>query len=499
MRILTEEQKRKQQKMPVLEMTRSFVEQNRGYYCVPGHRFERGLNPALLEQYGEGLFRYDLTETDNLDDLHHAEGPILEAQELAAELFGSEHCYFLVNGTTCGNEAMILTAVKPGEKILIARNAHKSVTMGLILSGAIPVWIEPEQLNDWGMAGAVAPEKVESILAEQPDIRAVFLVSPTYYGICSDLVSIARICHQRGVPLLVDEAHGPHFCFHPDFPLGAVESGADACAQSTHKTLGSITQTSMLHLQGNLLSRERLEENLKLVMSTSPSYVFMAAMDGARQQMAMEGETLLSDALHLAEMLKTAIGRMPGYRLLQSEHMDPLRIVLSADPMAIGGEKLQELLYEKGRISLEMSDPVSVVIILTWGNTEEEILHLIRILEEIHDETQNVGSGAGTKKSLTDAEEAMQTHPSPVVSISPRDAYYAEKESVPLEDALGRIAGELIAPYPPGIPVLCPGEEITEAVINCLKECRERKCVLHGPADESLTTIRVLIQETVQT
>ncbi len=484
MRILSEEEKERQKRMPILEMTRNFVEQNQGYFCIPGHRFERGMNPALREQYGEGLFRYDLTETDNLDDLHHAEGPILEAQRLAAELFGSDFCYFLVNGTTCGNEAMILTAVSPGEKILIARNAHKSAVMGLILSGAEPVWMQPELEEDWGTAGAVSTEEVRRCLEEQPDIKAVFLTSPTYHGICSDLKNIAAVCHAHGVPLLVDEAHGSHLYFHPACPEGAVEAGADACVQSTHKTLGSLTQTSMLHLQGNLLDRTRLEESLKLVMSTSPSYVFMAAMDAARQQMALEGEQLLGEALKLSEQLTAAAAEMPGYRVMHAESRDPLRIVISGRPMGIGGEELQELLYRKGKISLEMADTESVVLVLTWGNTEQEIHYLLEILEEIQEEQADRKSESETA--------VIQKVPAPVVDVMPREAWYRNKETVSLDAAEGRTAGEMVAPYPPGIPVLCPGERITEEVIRLLKECAERNCILHGPADESLRTIRVL-------
>lgn len=494
MRILTEETRQKQKRMPILEMTEAFIRENRGYFCIPGHRFERGVNSALLNQYGEGLFRYDLTETDGLDDLHHAEGPILEAQKLAAELFGSEQCFFLVNGTTCGNEAMLLTAAAPGEKILIARNAHKSVTMGLILSGAVPVWIEPELEEEWCTAGAVSPERVEQYLTEQTDIRAVFLVNPTYYGICSDLRRIAAVCHAHGVPLLVDEAHGSHLYFHPNCPEGALEAGADACAQSTHKTLGSLTQTSMLHVQGSLLDRELLAENLKLVMSTSPSYVLMAALDGARQQMAVEGKTLLTKAVRLADQLRTALKTMPGYRVLKTERQDPLRIVLSGMPTRLGGEQLQELLYEKGRISLELSDPVSVVLVLTWGNTEEEIAHLIKILKEIQKEqiTDRVFPALPPEDGTEEACLPSLKPPAPRTAVSPRDACYSKKECISLEAAEGRIAGEMVVPYPPGIPVLCPGERITAELIAYLKECARRKCSLHGPADESLRTIRVL-------
>lgn len=489
MRYVSEESKEKQKRMPILEMTRAFVQENKGYFCIPGHRFERGMNSALCNQYGEGLFRYDLTETDNLDDLHHAEGPILEAQQLAAELFESERCFFLVNGTTCGNEAMVLTAVKPGEKILVPRNAHKSVTMGLILSGAIPVWIEPEMEEDWSTAGIVSPDKVNRFLTEDPDIKAVFLVSPTYYGICSDIRALSEVCHRHGVPLLVDEAHGSHLYFHPDFPEGAIESGADACAQSTHKTLGSMTQTSMLHMQGQLLDQERMDENLKLVMSTSPSYVLMAAIDAARQQMATEGQDLLEDAVQKADYLREKLQQFSGYRILKAKRQDPLRLVISADPMGISGEELQELLYKKGKISLELADPVSIVLVITWGNTWEEMHHLIQILQEIQNEFNKkeiqTPQRSGSKMEL----------PVPKVVRSPRDAYYMKKESVPLEKASGRIAGELVAPYPPGIPVLCPGERITEPLIGYLKDCAARNCVLHGPLDETLQTIRVLVDE----
>lgn len=516
MRYLSEYEKSKQERMPILDMTRAFVEQNQGYFCIPGHRFERGMNPRLRDQYGEGLFRYDLTETDHLDDLHHAEGPILEAQKLAAELFGSDRCFFLVNGTTCGNEAMILTAVGPGEKILVPRNAHKSVTMGLILSGAVPVWIEPEIEEAFGTAGELSPELVEHFLEEQPDIKAVFLVSPTYYGICSDIRRLSEVCHAHELPLLVDEAHGSHLYFHPSCSEGAMEAGADACAQSTHKTLGSMTQTSMLHMQGNLLDQNRMDENLKLVMSTSPSYVLMAAIDASRQQMAMEGEELLTEAIKRAAQLKEGLSQMKGYRVLRKDRQDPLRVVISADAMGISGEELQELLYEKGKISLELADPVSIVLVITWGNTEEEITHLLHVLGEIQDEyfmrdeckEHSLPNAQDIHSVLDECKEHIlpqETHDSsdrihytrehfpPEVACSPREAYYRKKESVPLEASVGRIAGELIAPYPPGIPVLCPGERITQPLIGYLKDCADRKCVLHGPADKSLKTIRVLV------
>ena len=234
--------------------------------------FPEGLTPDFWRLPGKRCFPATLTEAEGLDDLHHPAGAILEAEQLAAELYGSRRCWFLVNGTTCGNEAMILSAVGPGEKIMVPRNAHKSAMMGLILSGAVPVWIMPEYCGEWGVFGGIRPETVEEGFRREPDCRAVFLVSPTYYGICSDIQAIADICHapRRNAPG-GRGSRGTSVFFGAVSP-GALRQGADLCAQSTHKTAGSLTQSSLLHLQGNLADPERVDENLKLVMSTSPSY-----------------------------------------------------------------------------------------------------------------------------------------------------------------------------------------------------------------------------------
>jgi arginine decarboxylase len=471
-----------QKQTPIIDMLEKFYHRNPAYFNIPGHRFEKGIDPGLLKLLGKNLFRADVTETDGTDDLHAATGPILKAERLAAELYGTEQCSFLVNGTTCANEAMILAAVNPGEKILVPRNAHKSVYMGLILSGAKPVWIMPEHLSESEIFGRVSPEKVRQMLIQDAGIRAVFLVSPTYYGIASDVRKIAEICHAFDLPLLVDEAHGAHFHFHAKFPEGAEETGADLIAQSTHKTLGSLTQSSMLHRNGNRIREERLYDSLKLVQSTSPSYILMAALDGARHQMAMQGEELWDQAINLSERIRKELAVIPGISLLEND--DPCRVVFSCRDTGgeqISGYEMQEYLFQKD-VTTEMADENYVVAVIVPANTEADA---DRLIEAVQGFTQQ----PPVQRKKRQKEMMLRELPEQV--FLPRETYYQKKKSVPLEKAAGQIAGEMIAPYPPGIPVIYPGEKISEKIREDLIFCRNRGVSIHGAADPLLRSIRV--------
>ncbi len=541
-----------QKSTPILDAIENFCRERPAFFRIPAHRFERGADPRSLEVLGERAFMSDLTEAEGLDDLHQPAGPIREAQDLASELWGSDHCWFLVNGTTCGNEAMILASVQPGEKILVPRNAHKSVLMGLILSGAVPVWVNTETVPGWNISGAVKPEEIEKALDKDGEIRAVFLVSPTYYGICSDLRRIADICHRHGVPLLVDEAHGSHLYFSDQMPEGAIRAGADAAAQSIHKTGGSMTQSSMLQWKSRFVSRQRLDECLKLVMSTSPNYLLMGSLDGARHSLALHGGELMSKSMAMADILREELARIPYVDVLTSEvcyemsgeekialataqsagiavedllgegktvpehlTLDPLRIVFSAKKAGITGFRLQRLLYEKGRVSTELADFENVVAVVTWGNDGDDIRRLVETLKNIvRDRT---GNGAGdVPGSSSDAGEEISDMDSlygssddvpgersgdylrhaaavlPQVVMSPRDAFYSEKILVKWEDAVGRVAGESIIPYPPGIPLICPGEVITREIFDIIQRYRKNRLPIHGPADRDLETMRVI-------
>ena len=305
-----------QSRMPLLEQWKDLRDRSPLISGFGTPVFPEGLTPDFWRLPGEKMFSCDLTEAEGLDDLHHPAGAILEAEQLAAELYGSRRCWFLVNGTTCGNEAMILSAVGPGEKIMVPRNAHKSAMMGADLSGAVPVWIMPEYCGEWGVFGGIRPETVEEGFRREPDCRAVFLVSPTYYGICSDIQAIADICHAHGAMLLVDEAHGGHLYFSEQYPPELCSRGRICVPRAPTKPREAWTQSSLLHLQGNLADPERVDENLKLVMSTSPSYLLMASLDAARQQLALRGKEMMEEAARMAPAGRRASGadrRIPGH------------------------------------------------------------------------------------------------------------------------------------------------------------------------------------------
>ena len=475
-----------QNRTPLIDAILAFEERHVSYFNVPSHRAERGAGARIRALLGDRVFAADLTETDGTDDLHAATGPILEAERLAADLFGSDECRFLVNGTTCGNEAMILASVREDEKILIARNAHKSVWAGLEMSGARPVWLTPEYDRRFHVYGAIRSEAVAKALDSDPSIRAVFLTNPTYYGVSSDVRAIARICHEHGCVLLVDEAHGTHFYFDGRFPAGAVSAGADLVAQSMHKTAGSLTQSSLLHRSGNRIDPERLDDCLRMVQSSSPSYLLMASLDGARHDLALNGAEKAERAICLACAAREQLSSIGGVRVLgaaDSPGQDLLRVVFSASDLGIGGIALQKALFSMN-VTTEMADPYNVVAIVTDGNTEEDIARLTGSVRKIAGQM----GGPGTKRH-----RFPEFPPVPELLLTPRQAMFRDTTHVPFDLAEGMTAGEMIAPYPPGIPAICPGERITGEVLTYLRSVKAAGAGFHGPADPELSTVRVIL------
>lgn len=488
-----------QARMPLVEALEKFTREEPAYFRIPGHRFLRGIDPSLQNA---SLAAFDLSEAEGLDDLHNPCGVIAKAQELAADLYGAKKAYFLVNGTTCGNEAMVLSAAREGEQVILPRNAHKSVLMGLIMSGAVPVYVQPEYFGEWQVWGGITPGKIKEAFERAPGAKAALVVSPTYYGIGSDLEAIAGICHENQALLLVDEAHGSHLYFSDQLQNGAIRCGADVSALSMHKTAGSFTQSSLLLVGSGRINPGLLEENLQMVQSTSPSYLLMASLDAARKGMALEGKERMQRALELSEMARDAFGKIPGVRVLDEKaegrsgiyRIDLTRLVFSMKELGIGGYRLQELLYERFGVSTELSDEENVVAVITWANEEKDIQRLIHGVETLAKEAdvKNECSVSRFEGAVPEKEWVQIPREIPSMCLTPREAYFADKRTVSFWNAKGCIAGEMIVPYPPGIPIVCPGERITDEILELIFKNKKNGCAFHGPADASLETIRVI-------
>ena len=473
-----------QTKTPLVDALKNFDKISPAYFCIPSHHRGKGASSSFTEVFGKTVLKYDLTETPLTDDLHEADGAIKEAESLASELFGSDRTFFLVNGTTCANEAMIISSVCEGEKILVARNCHKSVLMGLIISGASPVYIEPEISGVFSAFGSISPEKVELAFKNHPDIKAFILTSPTYYGIGSDLQKIADICHSHGALLLVDEAHGSHFAFSDKLPKTALSCGADMVSQSTHKTLNSMTQSSMLHVKGSLVDISKVDAALKIVQSTSPSYILMASLDAARQNAALNGRTAVCRMLDITSYIRSALSSIDGVSCPENVagnevfSFDKTRIIFSVK--GISGFSLSEILLEKYNICCEMADNYNVVSIIGSSDSYEDADRLINAVKET---AATVNSGKIKEFSLP---------PMPPIAMTPRKAFFAKSTRTNFKDSVGKVSAEMIAPYPPGIPVIYPGEVITEEIYEFISEAIKDERHIHGFSDKSMETIKII-------
>jgi len=468
-------------RIPVLDAILSHLRRSQGAFHVPGHKMGRGL-PAEIGQWLGQAGRLDLTEIPGLDDLHAPEGPIREALDLAAEAFGAEETYWLINGSTAGNMAMILAAARPGDQVLVPRNMHKSVLNGLVLAEADAVFYHPDVLTDFGIASGVSAATIREKVAAHPHAKAVLVTSPTYHGICSDLKEIAEIVHGAGMLLLVDEAHGAHLAFHEELPMTAMAAGADMAVQSTHKMLGSLTQTSMLHVQGPRVDRVRLRKRLQLVQSTSPSYLFLASLDSARHLMQTEGRERLHRALAAIRAGRARVKELPHLRLLEQAGpypVDPFKWTIDVRGLGRTGPEVYSLLHEAG-LTLEMCDPANVTAVFSYADRARGIERLTDAL--------------GAIRPLSAPLPALSLFaPKPMQrKMTLHDAYQRETERVPLAEAKGRAAGESVIPYPPGIPLIVPGEVWTGELISHVHELREAGVRFQGAEDAGLATVLVV-------
>ncbi len=490
---------RKQAQTPLLDAMVAYRRQGVTRFHMPGHRGGHGADWRLRELLGDSVFALDVTGVPGLDDLHQPSGPIRRAQELAAEAFGADHSFFLINGSTVGVQAMILAACEPKDKIIVARNVHKSILSAIILSGTAPIFVQPEVDPDFGIPMGVSPQAVAGALDRHPDARAVVLVSPTYHGFVADIAAIAEEVHRRGKVLLVDEAHGPHLGFHEELPLPSLLAGADACTQGVHKMLGGFTQASILHLRGERIDPARVRAVLRLLQSTSASYLLMASIDVARMQMATSGRQLLGRALELAHELRTRIEGVDGLQTFGPERarrpgavgLDPTKVTVGVWPLGLTGHVVEGLLRDVGPLQAEMSDLLNVLFIVGFGNTSEELERLARALQYV---ARHAGSyrSARLERLVAAARVASRPLPLPELEVLPREAFFARSRPLALEQAEGAVSAEMVACYPPGIPILCPGERISAAAVSQLMLVREAELSVSGPRDPGLRTLQVL-------
>ena len=478
-------------RIPLLNALKKIANRPHAAFYAPGHKQGKGSSSELIDLVGRTALTADLPELPELDNLFAPESVIEQARELAALAFKADRTWFLVNGSSCGIMAAILATCGTGEKIILPRNIHQSAIAGLVLSGAIPIFIEPEYNPEIGLAYNVTPEAVAEALKHHPDTKAVMMLHPTYQGICSDLKAIAQITHQYNIPLLVDEAHGAHFGFHEALPPSALSVGADLTIQSTHKVLSAMTQASMLHLQGDRVCSQRISKALRLVQSTSPSYLLLASLDAARQQIATQGHELMTRTIALSIEAKQKIAAIPRLSVLTPHnqlgcrYLDPTRLTIDVSQLGMTGFAADEILHEQLGVTCELPLLHHLTLIISLGNTAEDIQQLIHACQTL-------------------AEMASKAIPSPKIvpssfsifhrfsQISPREAYFAATETIPISKAGDRLCGELICPYPPGIPLLMPGETITNEVVNYLQQIIAAGGTITGCNDPSLKTIQIL-------
>ena len=482
-----------QNQTPLIDALKACTTRSHAPFYTPGHKHGAGISPLLTDLIGKDVFRADLTELAELDNLFTPQSVILAAQELAAEAFGAEKTWFLVNGSTCGIEAAILATCRTGDKILLPRNVHSSVISGLILSGAIPIFINPVYNSDLDIAYSITPEALKAALVQHPDTKAVLIVYPTYNGICGNLPAFVHLTHQYNIPLIVDEAHGAHFHFHSQLPISALTAGADLTVQSIHKTLGAMTQASMLHFQGKRIDIDRVNKALQLVQSTSPSFILLASLDAARQQMAIHGEKLMSQTLYLAEEARIKINQIPGLStpLINSKKspgfmdLDQTRLTVNVSKIKFTGFASEEILDKKFHVTPEFSSWQNLTFIISLGNTKADIQKLIQGLNNLT-HVIPLTSECQPCNNINDAMIAS------IMSISPREAFFANSEVIPIAETQERICAEIICPYPPGIPVLMPGEIITKSALEYLQEIQNMGGFISGCADETLQTVKVV-------
>ncbi|MBQ7614392.1 MAG: aminotransferase class I/II-fold pyridoxal phosphate-dependent enzyme [Butyrivibrio sp.] len=479
----------RQRKAPIYDALERFRKQRVVPFDVPGHKRGRG-NAELVRFLGERCVGIDVNSMKPLDNLCHPVSVIKEAEELMADAFGAAHAFMMVNGTTSAVQAMVLSQVKAGEKIIMPRNVHKSAINALILCGAIPIYIDPKVDVNLGIPLGMEIADVEKAVRDNPDAKAILINNPSYYGICSDLKAIVDLAHRNGMKALVDEAHGTHLYFGPNLPLNAMAAGADMAAISMHKSGGSLTQSSIL-LCGEDANIGYISRVVNLTQTTSASYLLLGSLDISRRNLAMNGHDSFEKVTHMAQYAREEINDIGGYYAYGKElknggsiyDFDETKLVVNTRKIGLTGIEVYDLLRDEYDIQMEFGDLSNVMAYISIGDRLQDIERLAGALADI-------------RRLYSKPEQTFFSaeYVTPVVKATPQKAFYAEKESVPLKETVGRISAESVMCYPPGIPILSPGEMITEEILEYIQTAMVKGCSMQGPESEDISELFVLVE-----
>ncbi len=465
-------------------------------FHTPGHKLGKGAPAGLVEAVGLDLLKVDLAVAGAVEDTRESTGLVAAAEQIAAEAWGAERCFFLVNGSTSGVQSLVVSLAGPGVPIIVPRNSHKSMLAGLIFSGAMPCYIEPVIDPEWGVPRNITTDAAATAIATCGGARAFFVTSPTYNGFGADLPALAGLAHGAGIPFIVDQAWGPHFRFCSLLPVDAMTAGADAAVTSVHKLISGLTQSSVLMANAARINLRRLAGVVKMTQSTSPQALIYASIDAARMQMATDGERLWTRAVELAEWARAAVNRIDGLRCLGDECLerpgiasfDPTRLTITACALGHTGWELETVLRDDYGIAVEAADTLNIVLNVTHGDDRSDVERLVASLEDYAARYRDAGGdvGAGCRRFTAQLPAFTRQE------TSPQDAFFSPSVQLPLAQCSGRISAEIVTPYPPGIPVLGPGELISPEIVDYLTEAGDRGLHVHGPEDLTLRTLRVV-------
>lgn len=476
-----------QSKAPVLEAMQAHLQNRVVPFDVPGHKGGRG-NRELTDFLGTSCLKADVNSMKPLDNLCHPVSVIKEAQELAAQAFGAENAFLMVNGTTGSVQAMIMSATQAGDKIIMPRNVHRSAINALVVNGAVPVYVNPGTNKQLGIPLGMSVENVEKAILENPDAKAVLINNPTYYGVCSDLREIVRVAHEHNMLALVDEAHGTHFYFGENMPVSGMAAGADMAAVSMHKTGGSLTQSSFL-LCGKNVNADYVRQVINLTQTTSGSYLLITSLDIARKNLALNGKEIFKRTVQYAEYARSEINKIGGYYAFGDElcdgrafyGFDKTKLSVHTRDIGLAGIEVYDILRDEYNIQIEFGDIGNILAIISAGDRALEIERLISSLSEI-------------KRLYSKDKAGMFDHEyiNPEVITAPQKAFYSKKKSMPINESSGKVCGEFVMCYPPGIPILAPGEKITDEIINYINYAKEKGCFMTGTQDMKIENINVV-------